>query len=61
MVGQFKELLNALEPGSIIRLWKKLYSSSMLQDSMSKYFNLYELSQTMILGFVEDERVFNAL
>ena len=28
---------------------------------MSEYIKLYELCQTMILGSVEDERVFNAL
>jgi hypothetical protein len=33
----------------------------MLRDSISEYFKLTELCLTMILGLVEDERVFSAL
>ena len=32
-----------------------------MHTSISKYFKLVDLCQTMILGLVEDERVFNAL
>jgi len=41
---------------------KKVYPyESVLHDSMDEYFYLYEIYQTMILGLVEDERLFSAL
>lgn len=39
----------------------KLYPNGVLQDEISEYFHLYELYQTMIIGSVEDERVFSSL
>ena len=47
--------------GSVTKLWTKLAESEVLQESISEYFKLAELCLTMILGSVEDERVFSAL
>ena len=58
---QFSELDNPLEYGAITRLWTKLSGSQFLLQSMSEYFKLVDLCQTMILGSVEDERMFSAL
>ena len=58
---QFRELDNPLEYGAITRLWTKLSGSQFLLQSMSEYFKLVDLCQTMILGSVEDERMFSAL
>lgn len=38
-----------------------MYPSTILQETISEYFRLYDLCQILIIGLVEDERVFNAL
>ena len=58
---QFSKLDNPLEYGAITRLWTKLSGSQYLLQTMSEYFKLADLCQTMILGSVEDERMFSAL
>ena len=52
---------NPFDPGAITRLWKRISQSEVLRTSISEYFKLVDLCQTMILGSVEDERVFSAL
>ena len=52
---------NPFDPGAITRLWKRISQSEVLRTSISEYFKLADLCQTMILGSVEDERVFSAL
>ena len=52
---------NPREEGLVTKLWKKLAESEVLWESISKYFKLAELCLTMILGSMEDERVFSAL
>ena len=52
---------NPFNPGAITRLWKRISQSEVLRTSISEYFKLSDLCQTMILGSVEDERVFSAL
>lgn len=53
---------NHYEPSCITYVWKKLYPyERVLHDSMDEYFHFYELYQIMILGSVEDERLFSAL
>ena len=49
------------EYGAITRLWTKISGRKILQQIMSEYFKLADLCQTMILGSVEDERMFSAL
>ena len=61
MWDQFSLLDNKLEYGAITRLWTKLSGREILRQRMSKYFKLVDLCQTMILGSVEDERMFSAL
>ena len=61
MWNQFSSLDNKLEYGTIIRLWTKLSGSEILWQRMSEYFKLVYLCQTMILGSMEDERMFSAL
>jgi len=61
MIEQYPLLSEPTENGAIKHLWMKLYPSSYLRENISECFRLYELYQTMILSFVEDERVFNAL
>ncbi|KAH9296664.1 hypothetical protein KI387_044244 [Taxus chinensis] len=61
MRNQYKNLDQPSESGAIARLWRGIYQSSILQEDISEYLRLYELCQTMILGSVEDERVFSAL
>ena len=58
--GKFYGLDNPLEYGAITRLWTKLSGSEILGQIMSKYFKLADLCQTMILGSVEDKRMFSA-
>lgn len=57
---QFPMLENPLEYGAITRLWTKFSGSIVLLQTMSEYFKLADLCQTMILGLVEDERMFSA-
>eukprot|EP01018_Ginkgo_biloba_P030613 Gb_17421 [translate_table: standard] len=61
MWREFQQLEDPLKNGAITRLWNILGASQYLQENMSKYFKLADLCQTMILGSVEDERVFNLL
>lgn len=61
MWEQFTKLDNPLECGAITRLWTILGASQYLQENISKYFKLADLCQTMILGSMEDERMFSAL
>ena len=52
---------NPNEEGAVIKLWKNLGERNQLRESIPKYFKLTDLCLTMILGLVEDERVFSAL
>jgi hypothetical protein len=61
MWNQFLSLENPLEYGEITRLWTILGASQYLEENISEYFKLAGLCQTMILGSVEDERMFSAL
>lgn len=61
MIDQYSLLLEPIENGAIKCIWVKLYPSSVLRDNICEYFRLYELCQTMILDYVEYERVFSAL
>ena len=61
MWKQYPFLENPNENGAITRLWNTLSASQYLQENISKYFKLADLCQTMILGSVEDERMFSAL
>ena len=60
MWGKFSPS-DSKEYGAITRLWTKLSGSEILRQRMSEYFKLVDLCQTMILGSVEDERMFSAL
>ena len=60
MWDQFSPL-DSKEYGAITILWTKLSGSDILQQRISEYFKLVDLCQTMILGLVEEERMFNAL
>ena len=53
--------LDNKEYGAFTRLWTKLGGGEILWKRMSEYFKLVDLCQTMILGLVEDERMFSAL
>jgi hypothetical protein len=61
MREQYNTMRNPHEDGSATRLWIKLAESEILIDSISEFFKLADLCLTMILGSVEDERVFSAL
>ena len=61
MREQYDLMENPNEEGALTKLWKKLGQSNLLRDSITKYFKLVDLSLTMILGWVEDERVFSIL
>jgi hypothetical protein len=61
MSGQYRTLPKPIEYGAVIKLWTILGESQYLQENMSEYFKLVDLCQTMILGSVEDERMFSAL
>lgn len=61
MKEQLKQFRDFYKIGATTRLWSRLYPSGVLQDEISEYFHLYDLCQTMIIGFVEDERVFSSL
>ena len=54
-------MCNPHEEGSTTKLWTELKQSTLLSEEISEYFKLADLCQTMILGSVEDERVFSAL
>ena len=59
MMEQFGKLEDPLSNGFITRLWTKLDRSDTLKEHMSEYFKLVDLCQTMILGSIEDERIFS--
>ena len=60
MMEKFGKIEDPLSNGSITRLWIKLDTrSDTLKEHLSKYFKLVELCQTMILGSIEDERIFS--
>ena len=61
MSNQYHVLVKPIEYGAVIKLWNILGESQYLQESMSEYFKLVDLCQTMILGSVEDKRMFIAL
>ena len=61
MSDQYGVLVKPIEYGAVIKLWSILGESQFLQEKMSKYFKLVDLCQTMILGSVEDKRMFSAL
>jgi hypothetical protein len=61
MWNQFLILKNPLEYGAITTLWTILGSSQHLQENISEYFKIVDLWKTMILGSVEDDRMFNGL
>ena len=61
MSDQYHVLVKPIEYGAVIKLWNILGESQYLQESMSEYFKLVDLCQTMILGSVNDERMFSAL
>ena len=58
---QYCVLEKPIEYGAVIKLWTNLGESQFLQENMSEYFKLVDLCQTMILGSVEDKRMFSAL
>ena len=58
MMEHFGKLEDPLSNGSIKRLWTNLDRSDTLKEHMSKYFKLVDLCQTMVLGSIEDERIF---
>ena len=57
MKHQMENFENPFDPGAITRFWKRISQSEVLRTSISEYFKLADLCQTMILGSVEDERV----
>ena len=59
MMEQFGKLEDPLSNGSITRLWTKLDRSDTLKEHLSQYFKLVDLCQTMILGSIDDERIFS--
>jgi len=63
MWKRYPFLENLNENGAKTRLWTTLSASASqyLQENISKYFKLKDLCQTMILGSLEDERIFSAL
>jgi hypothetical protein len=61
MKHQYQLMRNPQEEGSATKLWTELKQSTLLREEISEYFKLADLCQTMILGSVEDERVFSAL
>ena len=61
MLDQYLDLEKPIEYGAIIKLWTILGEIQYLQENMLEYFKLVNLCQTMILGSVEDERMFSAL
>jgi len=58
MMEQFGKLEDNLLDGSITRLCAKLDRIDALKNHKSKYFKLVDLFQTMIMSYVEDERIF---
>ncbi|KAH7442179.1 hypothetical protein KP509_03G075300, partial [Ceratopteris richardii] len=61
MWEQFDFVKDPSNPGAMTTLWKKLDISPFLKESLSEYFKVAKLCLTMILGSVEDERLWNSL
>ena len=61
MGEQYDFMWNPKEDGLVTKIWTNLAQSKVLRDSISKFFKLAKLCLTMILGSMEDERVFSAL
>ena len=61
MREQYVVMENPNEEGVVIKLWKNLGESNQLREVILEYFKLTNLCLTMILGSVEDERVFSTL
>lgn len=61
MSKQFHVLDNPLEYGVITRLWTILGTRQYLHENILEYFKLENLCQTIIMGSVEDERMFSSL
>ncbi|KAH7428771.1 hypothetical protein KP509_09G016700 [Ceratopteris richardii] len=60
-VQQFDFVKDPSNSGAMTKLWKKLDISPFLKESMSEYFKVANLCLTMILGSVEDERLWSSL
>ncbi|KAH7415371.1 hypothetical protein KP509_14G039800 [Ceratopteris richardii] len=58
---QFDFVKDPSNPGAMTKLWKKLDISPFLKESMSEYFKVSNLYLTMILGSVEDGRLWSSL
>ena len=61
MREQYGLMENPNNEGVVTKLWKNLGESNQLRESILEYFKLTNLCLTMILGSVEDERVFSTL
>ncbi|KAH7405300.1 hypothetical protein KP509_15G064700 [Ceratopteris richardii] len=61
MWEQFDFVKDPSNLGAMTKLWKKLDISPFLKESMSEYFKVANLCITMILGSVEDERLWSSL
>ena len=61
MREQYALMENPNEEGVVTKLWKNLGKSNQLREAILEYFKLTNLCLTMILGSVEDERVFSTL
>ena len=61
MSKQYALMKNPNEEGAVIKLWKNLGESNQLREAIQEYFKLNNLCLAMILGLVEDERVFSTL
>lgn len=60
MKEQYAKMDNPREEGLVTRVCKYIAENKTLRDSMPEYVKLVDLCLTMILGLVEDERVFSA-
>ena len=61
MPDQYHVFVKPIEYGAVIKLCTILGESQYLQENMWEYFKLVDLCQTMILGSMEDEIMFNEL
>ena len=61
MREQYVVMENPNEEGAVIKIWKNLGERNQLREAIPEYFKLTNLCLTMILGSVEDERVFSTL
>ena len=58
---QYDLMENPNEEGAITKLWKNRGERNQLRETIPKYFEPTNLCLPMILGSVEDERVFSTL